>query len=131
MQQDNDYGIGIHWANEIELAMPVSRVNTAESDMTIEIAQLKAIEGSLRDALRLGKNRICLRTDSDKIIDKLNSELQNDVTYVHVDHSLNFHSFQCVFNFKRELSQRVCPVLSQILSYHTVRLSMGRNTQVN
>jgi ribonuclease HI len=80
VQVENDFGIGIHWGNEIELAMPVSRVNTAESEMTVEIAQLKAIEGALRDGLRLGKNRICLRTDSDKIIEKLNNELQNDVT---------------------------------------------------
>ena len=42
---DNDYGIGIHWANEIELSLPVSRVNTAESEMTRDIAQAKAIEG--------------------------------------------------------------------------------------
>ena len=35
--QDGDYGIGIHWANEIELALPVSRVNTAESEMTRDI----------------------------------------------------------------------------------------------
>ena len=68
--------------------LKVSRVNTAESEMTVEIAQLKAIEGALRDALRLGKNRICLRTDADKIIDKLNTELQNDVTYVKPAHDV-------------------------------------------
>ena len=35
---DGDYGIGVHWANEIELSLPVSRVNTAESEMTRDIA---------------------------------------------------------------------------------------------
>ena len=34
---DGDYGIGVHWANEIELSLPVSRVNTAESEMTRDI----------------------------------------------------------------------------------------------
>jgi len=80
VQQDNEYGIGIHWSNEIELALPVSRVNTADCEMTIEIAQLKAIEGALHDALRLGKNRVCLRTDCDKMIEKFNTELQNDIS---------------------------------------------------
>ena len=42
--QDGDYGIGIHWANEIELALPVSRVNTAESEMTRDIGRVFSFE---------------------------------------------------------------------------------------
>lgn len=37
---DGDYGIGVHWANEIELSLPVSRVNTAESEMTRDIGTI-------------------------------------------------------------------------------------------
>ena len=47
--------------------------------MTRDIAQLKAIEGALRDALRFGKNRICVRTDAEKLIDKLNNDIRNDL----------------------------------------------------
>ena len=47
-------------------------------EKTKQIAQAKAIEGALRDALRLGKNRVCVRTDADKLIEKLNTDLRND-----------------------------------------------------
>ena len=46
--------------------------------MNRKTAQAKAIEGALRDALRFGKNRVCVRTDADKLIEKLNTDLRND-----------------------------------------------------
>jgi len=134
---DGDYGIGVHWANEIELSLPVSRVNTAESEMTRDIAQAKAIEGALRDALRFGKNRVCVRTDADKLIEKLNTDLRNDFNgYVPYYRKQYHHQtpFDAQWKEIHELISHLMSVNIQKVdktdkNYHRVRklASEGRN----
>jgi len=94
IHQDNDFGVGIHWGNDIELSLPVpARTEPPNSSATLQdLADLKAVEGALRDGMRFGKNRICVRSDSVRIVDRLNTEIDEYFQFGEGNHAGRYSS---------------------------------------
>jgi len=90
--ENNEAGVGIHWGNDIELALPVPPRPEAYigAYSTQDVADMKAIEGAIRDGMRFGKNRISVRSDSQRIVDRFNQEFDDYFQFGEGNHSGRF-----------------------------------------
>lgn len=117
MQQDSEFGVGIHWGNDIELALPIpprsDPINNAASLQ--DLADLKAVEGALRDGMRFGKNRICVRSDSKTIVDRLNKEVVEMDVFGEGNHAAGRHYYNNNYKKTENYWDEIIKLINQLM----------------
>lgn len=117
MAQDNEFGVGIHWGNDIELSLPVPpRSEPAHPTVTVQdAADLKAVEGALRDGMRFGKNRICVRSDSTRVVERLNADIDEHFQFGEGNHVGRYNSANYYRKYESSGCQEIIKLVNQLM----------------
>ncbi|CBY22058.1 unnamed protein product [Oikopleura dioica] len=124
IKKDEEYGLGLHWGNDIEISLPIHSIH-ANRCMDALIAEVIGVEGALRDSLRLGKNRVCVRCDSEHAVEKLNKELKLGVQFT--GELGNFRNG----NFGRKVAPEWYQVLKLANALMSLKIERVENTDKN